>query len=64
MIDSGLIQDLARATGCAKVLSADEIKTIQQKLAHAFVDDILDKEVPNAGEAKCSGMPADATSRT
>lgn len=53
MIDSALIQDLAQAAGCTRVLSADEIKTVRQKLANAFVDDILDKEAPD-GEAQRS----------
>jgi hypothetical protein len=59
MIDAALIQDLAHATGCARTLSAGEIKTIRQKLAYAYVDDILDKEAPD-GEEKRSGMQADA----
>lgn len=63
MIDAALIQDLAHAAGCARTLSADEIKTIRQKLANAYVDDILDKEVPD-GEAQCSGRQADTTRRT
>lgn len=51
-----LIRDLAKTAGCDHELSDAEVRIIRQKLANAFIDDVLDtpeqvpvKETPNDG---------------
>lgn len=60
MINHGLIRDLAKAAGCDRELSDTEVVNIRHKLAHAYVDGILDsdpqspkQENPDDGKTQC-----------
>lgn len=52
MIEDAVILDLARATGHQGELSGSAIRSIRQKLAHSFVDDVLDAQPDPNGSPK------------
>ncbi len=60
MTDDDIIRELVKLAGHTEELTAEDVKNIRRKLAHNFVDTLLDKEISHVGETKCGGRQADA----
>ena len=41
------IRELARATGCTRELTDQELKSVHRKLAQDYMDRVMDQEAPD-----------------